>query len=63
MRRLLEGSEPVLALLANNPFPDGPPRHVRAMIWDYRFTRADVDTDAWWEREHPKAYTPMLSSR
>jgi predicted DCC family thiol-disulfide oxidoreductase YuxK len=63
MRRLLEGSEPVLALLADNPFPDAPPRHVRAMIWDYRFTRADVDTDAWWEREHPKAYTPVLSAR
>jgi beta-lactamase superfamily II metal-dependent hydrolase len=41
----------VLALFATNPFPDGPPRHVRAMIWDYRFTRDDLATDAWWERE------------
>jgi hypothetical protein len=63
MQRILEGSEPVLALFATNPFPDGPPRHVRAMIWDYRFTRDDLATDAWWEREHPKSYTPVLSRK
>jgi predicted DCC family thiol-disulfide oxidoreductase YuxK len=52
MRRLLEGSPPVEALLAVNPFPDHPPRYVRARLYDYRF--ADAATRAatgdWWVR-------------
>ena len=36
--RLLEGSPDVLALLASNPFPDRPPRYVRALLYDYRMT-------------------------
>lgn len=35
--RLLQGSPPVLALLRHNPFPDGPPSHVRAVLYQYRF--------------------------
>ncbi|MCH8039204.1 MAG: lipase maturation factor family protein [Nitrospinae bacterium] len=35
--RILQGSEPVLNLLAENPFPDKPPRCVRAVLSDYRF--------------------------
>ena len=50
--RLLQGSPDVLGLLASNPFPDRPPRYVRAELYDYRFTtyaerRA---TGAWWVR-------------
>jgi lipase maturation factor 1 len=36
--RLLQGSPPVLALLRRNPFPDGPPSYVRAVLYQYRFT-------------------------
>ena len=36
--RLLEGSNAVLQLLAYNPFPERPPRYVRALLYDYRFT-------------------------
>ena len=35
--RLLEGSSEVLGLLEKNPFP-GPPRYVRAQLYNYRFT-------------------------
>ena len=38
-QRLLEGSPEVLALLRENPFPDGPPRLVRARLYLYKFTR------------------------
>ncbi len=38
--RLLEGSPDVLALLAGNPFPDHPPRYIRATLYDYRFTNS-----------------------
>src|SRR4029077_9611929 len=37
MIRLLEGSPPVLRLLERNPFPQAPPRYLRAMIYNYRF--------------------------
>ena len=37
-RRLLEGSPEVLGLLRENPFPQKPPRYVRARLFLYRFT-------------------------
>jgi hypothetical protein len=48
--RLLEGSPSVLALLDRNPFPDAPPRYLRARLYDYRFsTPAERrETGAWW---------------
>jgi hypothetical protein len=48
--RLLQGSPDVLALLASNPFPDHPPRYIRAELDDYRFTDLATrrTTGAWW---------------
>lgn len=50
--RLLEGDRPTLALLRGNPFPDRPPRFVRALVYRYRFTtwRERRETGAWWVR-------------
>jgi hypothetical protein len=63
--RLLEGSKPVGALLASNPFPDKPPRFVRATVYDYRFTNAEErrQTGHWWSREAQGLYCPILSIR
>lgn len=58
--RLLQGSPEVLALLESNPFPDRPPRYVRAVSWDYRFTTSE-DRNAWWKRELRGLYCPPLS--
>jgi lipase maturation factor len=51
--RLLEGDGPTLRLLRGNPFPDGPPRLVRALLYRYRFTTRQErrTTGAWWSRE------------
>jgi hypothetical protein len=38
MDRLLEGSPEVLALFEVNPFPQGPPQVLRAVLYDYTFT-------------------------
>jgi hypothetical protein len=38
MRRLQEGEPAVLALLAQDPFAGQPPRYLRAMRYQYRFT-------------------------
>jgi predicted DCC family thiol-disulfide oxidoreductase YuxK len=63
MRRLLEGSPPVLALLDSNPFTEGPPKYVRAQLYDYRF--ADRGTHAatgrWWVRRPEGVYLPEIS--
>jgi predicted DCC family thiol-disulfide oxidoreductase YuxK len=48
--RLLQGSPQVLALFGPNPFPDHPPRYVRAFTSDYRFTTFAERgaTGNWW---------------
>jgi hypothetical protein len=50
--KLLEGDRPTLGLLRGNPFPDAPPRFVRALLYRYRFTtwRERRETGAWWAR-------------
>lgn len=63
--RLLEGDPDVLALLETNPFPDAPPRYLRARLYAYHFTtwaerRATGD---WWKREEIGEYLPVVSRR
>jgi hypothetical protein len=61
--RVLEGSPPVTALFARNPFPDRPPRFVRSVLYEY--TPADLSTwrreGTWWRREERGDYCPVLS--
>jgi len=63
MLRLLQGSPPVLALLDANPFPEGPPKFVRARLYEYR--SADAATRAatgqWWLRQFSRWYFPPVS--
>ena len=61
--RLLKGSPPVLALLERNPFPRHPPRYIRAVVYEYRFTDFATRrrTGAWWRREDKGLYLPPLS--
>jgi hypothetical protein len=51
MKRLLEAEPSVLALLEKNPFPTKPPQFVRLGFYEYRFTRPEDRTAAWWRRE------------
>ena len=50
--RLLEGDRAILRLMGRNPFPDAPPRFVRARLFRYRFTTwaERRETGAWWTR-------------
>jgi predicted DCC family thiol-disulfide oxidoreductase YuxK len=61
--RLLEGSPEVLGLLGRNPFPEQPPRYIRASFYDYHFTdfAARRRDGAWWRREFKGLYCPVLS--
>ena len=61
---LLEASPPVLALLdeTNNPFADEPPRFVRLVLYDYRFTTPGEGAGgAWWQRERTAYLTEPIA--
>jgi hypothetical protein len=61
--KLLEGSRPVLALMERDPFGGRPPKHIRAMVYEYRFTSMDElwRTGNWWKRELKGTYFPSVS--
>jgi hypothetical protein len=63
--RLLQGSPEVLGLLERNPFPNAPPRYIRAVVYDYHFSDLDTrrKTGAWWRREPKGDYLPTISLR
>ena len=61
LARLLQGSPDVLNLMGSNPFPDAPPRYIRASLYDYQFTRSGDHTGAWWKRKYIGPYCPVLS--
>jgi hypothetical protein len=60
--RLLQNSPDMLALFARNPFPNGPPQKVRAVISQYWFTdRATKRKEGtWWRRELLGLFAPAL---
>ena len=63
LERLLRNDRPTLRLLRHNPFPDAPPRYVRAQLYQYRFTTpAELRRDrAWWHRTPIGPYVrPMM---
>lgn len=61
--RLLQGSPQVLALLDKNPFPDAPPRYIRARLFEYKFADANAPTTTgtWWIRADREIYLEPLS--
>jgi hypothetical protein len=63
--RLMQGSAPVLGLLERNPFPGSPPRYIRAVVYDYKFTDFGERrrSGAWWKREEKGMYLPAISLR
>ncbi len=60
---LLHGKPQVAALFERNPFPQNPPRYVRAALYRYRFTTAEEhrETGAWWKRQELGEYLPSVS--
>jgi hypothetical protein len=52
VKKLLEGDRALLGLMGKNPFGDAPPKKIRALFYQYRFTTAEERraTGAWWAR-------------
>ncbi len=63
--RLMEGSPTVLDLVQENPFPDTPPRYLRARRFEYHFTTPAEKrlTGNWWKREPKGLVLPPVSRK
>ncbi len=48
--KLLHNDAAILSLFADNPFPQKPPRYIRAILYRYKFTPPGTNGD-WWERQ------------
>jgi hypothetical protein len=61
--KLLQNDRGILSLLPSNPFPDAPPRYVRAKLYEYHFTTPEErqKIGAWWSRKFIQEYFPPLS--
>jgi hypothetical protein len=61
--RLLENDPPTLRLLRHNPFPESPPRYVRAQLYRYRFTTlTELRRDrTWWYRTLEGSYVRPIA--
>jgi predicted DCC family thiol-disulfide oxidoreductase YuxK len=63
MLRLLENEPCVTRLLTRNPFPEKPPRYVRAILYKYEFTSSKEHRalGVWWKRREIGEYFPEVS--
>ncbi|XP_012940362.1 lipase maturation factor 2 isoform X2 [Aplysia californica] len=63
--RLLQNEPDVLELIAHNPFPEEPPKYIRATLYHYHYTSpkdcAGKANCAWWKREKKAEYLPALA--
>jgi predicted DCC family thiol-disulfide oxidoreductase YuxK len=60
---LLHNEPDVVRLLEKNPFPEKPPRYLRADLYQYHFATATEHrtTGTWWTRGSPQTYLPPVS--
>jgi hypothetical protein len=50
----------VVLSAGGNPFPDAPPRFIKADLYRYKFTRLDTGDKNWWIRSNPQPYSPIF---
>jgi hypothetical protein len=49
--KLLHNDPGALSLFDGNPFPDKPPRYIRAVLYHYTFAPPGNPDGLWWNRE------------
>ena len=62
-KRCCKAIAATLGLLETNPFPDRPPKYIRAQYYEYRFTTPEEHrrTGLWWNRRLLGAYYPAVA--
>jgi len=59
VQKLLEGEKRILRLFTRNPFPDAPPKFIRADWYRYQFTKPGEP--GWWTRAYVGEYLPPIT--
>ena len=60
--KLLHNDPGALSLFGGNPFPNQPPRYIRAVLYRYEFVRPGNPEGNWWKREELGLWLPPLSA-
>ena len=59
--KFLMNDEKTLKLIANNPFPESPPRFIRMQHYLYQYADVTNNNGSWWKREMIGEYMPPVS--
>jgi hypothetical protein len=59
--KLLHNDPVALSFFRSNPFPDHPPRYIRAVLYKYSFAPPGNANGDWWTREFQDEWLPPLS--
>jgi hypothetical protein len=60
--KLLHNDKAVIGLFAVNPFPNHPPRYIRAVLYRYKFAKPGNPKGLWWTRERIGNWLPPVSA-
>ncbi|QIL75451.1 lipase maturation factor family protein [Hymenobacter sp. HDW8] len=60
--KLLHNDSGAVSLFASNPFPNQPPRYVRAVLYRYSFAKPGNDQGLWWNRERESIWLRAMSA-
>jgi hypothetical protein len=60
--KLLHNDPGAISLFASNPFPDKPPRYVRAVLYRYTFAKPGNPQGNSWNRERLSLWLPAMSA-
>jgi len=60
--KLLHNDPGAVSLFADNPFPNKPPRYIRAVLYRYSFAKPNNPQHLWWNREQISMWIPTTSA-
>ena len=60
--KLLHNDPGAVGLFASNPFPNKPPRYIRAVLYRYSFAKPGNPQGLWWNRERIEDWLPAMSA-
>lgn len=59
--KLLHNDPNAVGLFAENPFPNNPPRYIRAVLYRYSFAKPGNPNGLWWNRDRLGLWLPAMS--
>jgi hypothetical protein len=60
--KLLHNDPGAVGLFASTPFPNQPPRYIRAVLYRYTYAQPGNPQGLWWNRERVSLWLPALSA-